>query len=714
MERPSVSWNSLARYCSLTLLISFGLLSTPASRFNIHEKAYYADPSVVAFVRPGLVITINAASVAADGTINVSFSLTDPQGLPLDLAGVATPGAISLSFIAAYIPNGQRQYIAYTTRAATGAAIASTNQASSDSGGTYTPLAVGQYQYTFQTKAPSHFDATVTHAIGIYGSRDLTDFTLGTNYASTTFNFVPNGSPVVTTHDVIRTSSCNKCHDQLSAHGGSRRGMDICVLCHQPQTLDPDTGNTLDLKVMAHKIHMGSQLPSVQSGHPYQIVGRNGAVSDWSTVIYPADPRRCESCHDQNTGAAQALAYYGQPTAVACGSCHDNVNFTTGVNHPGGPQLNDKLCSNCHIPQGELPFDASIIGAHTVPSDCVPGGLSPFSVLGGLVVSIQHIANGTAGNAPNLTFTVLDGYGKALALSSLGSLSFTMAGPTSDYGYTSFGSDVSTPGYVTESALKSSCDANGSCTYTFQHPVPASAKGTYAIGVEARRAETILPGTTTEMSVTYGAKNQVVYFSVDGSPVSARRTVVSIANCNQCHVALSEHGSLRNQTEYCVLCHNPSNTDALTRANAQNPADQASPPQGIALPLMVHRIHFGQNMVAKGASYAIVGFNGSHNDFSTIRYAPMSPQGSPGDTRNCAICHVDGSEANLPTGLNAVVNPQGFINPEEATAAACSGCHVTQGEASHFLANTTPLGESCAVCHSSGASFAVNQVHAQY
>ena len=32
MERPSISWNSLVRYCSLTILISFGLLSTPASR----------------------------------------------------------------------------------------------------------------------------------------------------------------------------------------------------------------------------------------------------------------------------------------------------------------------------------------------------------------------------------------------------------------------------------------------------------------------------------------------------------------------------------------------------------------------------------------------------------------------------------------------------------------------------------------------------------
>ena len=33
-----------------------------------------------------------------------------------------------------------------------------------------------------------------------------------------------------------------------------------------------------------------------------------------------------------------------------------------------------------------------------------------------------------------------------------------MAGPTSDYGYTSFGSDVTTPGYVSESATGAQCD----------------------------------------------------------------------------------------------------------------------------------------------------------------------------------------------------------------------------------------------------------------
>ena len=48
------------------------------------------------------------------------------------------------------------------------------------------------------------------------------------------------------------------------------------------------------------------------------------------------------------------------------------------------------------------------------------------------------------------------------------------------------------------------------------------------------------------------------------------------------------------------------------------------------------------------------------------------------------------------------------------TPIADSGCHVDLASASHFLSNTTSLGEACAVCHSSGAAYAVDQVHAQY
>jgi OmcA/MtrC family decaheme c-type cytochrome len=689
----------------MIFMIALGLIGAPRKGYSPREKAFYAPKAVAAFVRPGLLISISSAQVASDGTISVTYSITDPQGLPLDIAGVTTPGAVSLSYIAAVLPNDQTQYTAYTTRQATGAVSGTVTQAGADSGGANATAGDGVYQYVFKAKAFAGFDSGATHTIGIYGSRDLTAFDLGTNYASTTFNFVPSGAPVTNVHDEIRTASCNTCHDQLSAHGGSRRGIELCVLCHTPQTVDPDTGNTVDLKVMVHKIHMGSSLPSVQSGKPYQIIGFNNSVNDWSTVVYPADVRRCETCHSSTTGATQYTAYLTQPSRAACGACHDDVNFATGDKHAGGPQSDDTQCAICHIPQGEIEFDASIKGAHVIPTDS--------QMLSGLFVEITKVSNGVAGSQPAVGFTVKNKTGATVALSALNSLTLTMAGPTSDYGYTSFGSDVTTPGYVSESALAATCGSDGACSYTFKHGVPANATGTYSIGVEARRTEVILPGTTTEQSVTYGATNKVVSFSVDGSTLQPRRTVVATSNCNQCHVALSVHGSLRNQTEYCVFCHNPSNTDASQRASADVPADRDMPPQGINFNLLVHRIHSGVELPAN-RPYIVVGFGGSHNDFSGVRYPALSPTGAPGDRRNCAMCHTGGSEQNLPAGLNAVVDPQGPINPVQAVTSACTGCHVDTSTASHALANTTPLGESCEVCHSSNSSFAVGKVHAQY
>ena len=397
--------------------------------YNPHQKAYFL-PDSVEFVNPGLVFAIQSASIGSDGTITVNFTMADPTGLPLDKAGVQTPGTVNVSFLAAAIPHGQEQYVSYVTRAATGTVVPTTNQPASDSGGTTTG-GPGSYTYVFHTKAAG-FDPTATQTIGIYGSRNLTSYSLATDYASTTYSFVPNGSKVTTTRDVIRDASCNRCHDQLSFHGGSRRGIAICVMCHQPQLIDPNSGNLLDFKVMIHKIHDGSSLPSVVAGKPYQIIGFQNSVNDFSKVIDPANVERCQVCHDQTTGAAQAKNYLTQPTRATCGSCHDDVNFTTGANHPAGAQPNDTMCSTCHQPVG-TDFDPSVFGAHVVGTDS--------SLLSGLKVAITSVTGGTAGNKPTLNFTVTNNAGNGVPLSALGSISATMAGPTSDYGYTNFGVD---------------------------------------------------------------------------------------------------------------------------------------------------------------------------------------------------------------------------------------------------------------------------------
>ena len=304
---------------------------------------------------------------------------------------------IATSFVVATIPAGQTQYTAYTTRIQTSPITgAPFTQAAADAGGTYSAISDGVYQYTFATKAPSTIDRTATHTIGVYSNRNLTEFDLGTQFSDDVFSFTPSGAPVTVTRDVVKTAACNQCHNPLSAHGGSRQKVELCILCHQPQTTDTVTGNTVNFPVLVHKIHMGSSLPSVIAGKPYMI-GNAQSVNDFSTVVFPADVRRCTVCHDQKSGAAQATAYL-KANRAACGACHDNVNFATGENHVNLPQVSDNQCTTCHTPKGELEFDASITGAHTIPTQS--------TTIPGVVVELVKVDTRSAGQKPTGDFHV--------------------------------------------------------------------------------------------------------------------------------------------------------------------------------------------------------------------------------------------------------------------------------------------------------------------
>jgi OmcA/MtrC family decaheme c-type cytochrome len=684
---------SVVRIAPVVVLLTGSALLISASKpaLSPHEKAYYASPEVVNFVRPGLVLKILSADIAADGTIHARFRITDPQGLPLDRAGVNTPGPVSTSFIVSTIPNGQTQYVAYTTRIQTSPITGvSATQAGTDTNGVYVQTADGEYQYTFGTKAPVTIDRTATHTIGAYSSRNLSEFSLGTQYSDSVYNFVPDGSALKVTRDVVRTASCNQCHDPLSAHGGARNAVELCIMCHTPHTTDPDTGNTVNFPVMIHKIHMGSSLPSVIAGGKYQIIGNAQSLHDWSSVIFPSDVRRCQVCHDPKSGAAQANAWITNPNSAACGACHDNVNLATGQNHAGGPQIDDKQCSTCHTPQGELEFDASIMGAHAIPAHS--------QTLPGVVVELLSVDTGSAGQKPSVTFTLKDNSGAAIPLAQMNRLALVLSGPTTNYGATDFG--VATPGYVSEDATKATCGSGGTCVYQFLTAIPAGSTGTFTIGVEARRTAILLAGTTKQMTTNYGAINKQINFSVDGSAVQPRRTVVATAKCNVCHSFLSLHGENRNQIEQCVMCHNPNENDKAFRPPSQGP------PQTINFAQMIHKIHTGENLAADGGSLVIFGFGGSKNDFGDVRF--------PGDRRDCSKCHVNGSEQlPLQAGLIPIDDQRGPIDPIGPIASACTGCHVSLATASHTLANTTRLGESCAVCHSPQGDFSVDKVHAR-
>jgi hypothetical protein len=77
------------------------------------------------------------------------------------------------------------------------------------------------------------------------------------------------------------------------------------------------------------------------------------------------------------------------------------------------------------------------------------------------------------------------------------------------------------------------------------------------------------------------------------------------------------------------------------------------------------------------------------------------------------MCHTGGSEAILPIGKNPVTDPQGLLNPAPATTSACTACHLDTGTFAHAQLNTSAtFGESCAVCHGTGAAYDATAVHA--
>jgi hypothetical protein len=97
----------VVRAVAVIVALAFTLASETRKPYTPREKAFFADAASVQFVRPGLIITVNSAMIVADGTITVVYTLTDPKGLPLDAAGITTPGTMKIDYIAAVLPQNQ-------------------------------------------------------------------------------------------------------------------------------------------------------------------------------------------------------------------------------------------------------------------------------------------------------------------------------------------------------------------------------------------------------------------------------------------------------------------------------------------------------------------------------------------------------------------------------------------------------------------------------
>ena len=667
------------------------VVRTPATRVtptgeadprNLYAKSqaeHYLTKEQYAFIRPGLNVTVEEVQIPADRHPVVEISFTDDQGQPLDREGILTPGPVSFSYILSWYDAERRDYVAYTVRPQTSPITGDTAiQASSDSGGTTEDLGIGRLRYTFGTQLPEGYPEDVTTTVGIYASRNLNETPLETTqYDNVEYDFVPDGSEVVDQWEGMLDSTCNSCHEQLALHGGSRRDVKLCVLCHNKQTWDPDTGNTVDMKVMIHKIHYGPNLPSVQAGTPYQIIGYRQSVHDYSHVEYPQDMRNCVRCHTAETPGASV--WMTEPSRDACGSCHDDIEWEVPVNHPVA-QFNDDLCAACHIPEGEHEFDISVVGAHTIPNKS--------SQLAGLNMEITDVTGAMPGGTPTVYFTLKDNDGNTISpVSGFRTLTLRMAGPIGD---------------TIDHMIDLSQDAREATLVgdeymmTFETPIPEDATGSWGFSADVRKETLIDNGTPEGLVVTEGAFNPLYYAAVTDSVATPRREVVSIDKCNVCHDMLALHGGQRFNTQECVFCHRPNNTDEAVR-----PEDDM-PPEGIDMRWLIHRLHTGEDLTV---DFTVYGYRSSVHNYNELVY--------PGDLRTCESCHIgDSYNVPAPEGSYEVTTERSYYSPTQPAGAACLACHSTVDAAAHAFVNTAPFGESCASCHGADREFSVDSVHA--
>lgn len=680
---------------------------------------------------PGLVIDVQDAQITGT-TATVTVKITDAAGVPLDREGRYSEGAVSMSFVLAHLAVGADgepgQYTAYTTNTA--------GQAAGESTGTFTEVGVGDgiYRYTFANPI-TVTTATQTHTIGVYGNRTFQTVRYGDD---DTFDWVPAGGPVTARRDVVPDSACAQCHDQMAEHGGSRKSVALCVTCHTPQSTDPDTGNTVDFKVMIHKIHRGAGLPSVAGGQPYQIIGFGGATHDYSTVVYPHALADCATCH--RAPATDADHWNTKPSVGACTSCHDQITFDPPtqpwqVRHIGSiPATAD--CSLCHGPTSGV---EPLITRHLVPELDV-NRIEPK-------ITITGITNTAPGQTPTVAFTVEAPAGtpRNIRTSPLPSLRVTFAGPNTDFARYW---QATIQGSGATGTLTDVDPANGRFTWTAAaaSAIPADATGSYTVAMEHYLLYTdpdpLRPACppTSKTSCRIAGDPPMFAFAVTGTTVTPRRVVVDKAHCNGCHDQLSFHGGGREDPQYCVMCHNPNNVNEERIARLEGAANQPYV-HSVHFKKMIHGIHMGENLtqayvLGANPGPSTTNPNGTQEDFSETRF--------PGHANKCPTCHV-GTTYRVPINQPGLLptfdqvfacnedpsldtddlcepfSPTTpatnlFVPIETITyqpeAAACLGCHDAPYAAAHATIMTTMSGlESCATCHGTGALYDVDKVH---
>jgi OmcA/MtrC family decaheme c-type cytochrome len=522
---------------------------------------------------------------------------------------------------------------------------------------------------------------------------------------------------------IAATENCNRCHDPLNFHGGGRIEVEYCVTCHNPGTSDADSTNTLDMKVLIHKIHYGKNLTNL----PYAIYGFGDREHDYSNVGYPQDIRNCVNCHmgsgTDNGDPNILLTNQGDnwakvPTKAACGSCHDDIDLEQ---HAGG-NPDDSRCLGCHSTGGPA---GSVEDSHRILAQEAGDNIA---------AEILAIANTGQGETPTVDIRVTntetgepyDILNDPIWTQSRSRLRVRIAWDTLDYSNT--GNQEDDANSVSTNANQEGIPiGNGAYRVTAPIPIPdgserpgIAANGSGVAVIEGRARADFGDG---EESVPF--TNVHDFFSInepDGQAVPRRDDVngevVELDSCLACHGILSFHGGNRTDNiDSCVTCHNPRNTDLEDRLELDEPPVDGLKEQVIDMKIMIHGIH------AAGVRETPLQVAEEVYDEENVHY--------PGDLSNCTACHSEeGYLLPLAEGVLAPTVDTGadLQDPTDDTVttpitAICSSCHDSEVSAAHMTQNggnfattqqaidDSEVVEQCAVCHGEGRSAAVEVVH---
>jgi OmcA/MtrC family decaheme c-type cytochrome len=636
----------------------------------------------------------------------VTFSLTDANGNP-----VKGLPASAIGFKLARLTPGTdgnasawQSYINVLEQPGVGPGTEAKVQASTENGsaGTLVDNDDGTYTYTFALDVTGvteplevPYDPALTHRV----SFEIRGFAPVRNPV---YDFRPSDGATsgLFSREIASTETCNGCHLDLAIHGGARFEVPECVTCHNPGSADANSGNTVDMTVMTHKIHRGADLPSVAAGGQYCIWGFRDSQHCYEDVVHPQDIRACSNCHDADDPATpQAANWYQVPTEAACGACHDDVNFATGENHGPDIPADNTQCVSCHANNPESRIE--VRQAHRIPTREAAARYR---------YDLLAVTTPGPGAAPVATFAVTDpADGERYDLASdsdiaAGNLRLSVAWDTVDYSNTGNAANNSQPENtpVFEDGALQAMD-NGDRSYDLElGTVPADAMGSGVV---------VFEGAVGSELGNLGVTNAHAYFAISDSAdaPSPRRVSVEMTRCNDCHDSLSFHGGRNTDSiESCQTCHN---------ANA---ARGGTPSRGpMDMKHFLHRLHavddirYPQPVSNCVGCHTEDGFYTLGSDSgvlptSTSRGAdPVDPFDNNRMTANsaaCGVCH-DGNDARVHMEQNggsfdACLQADGSVFRRlDACGAAGSVGEVVQ--------------ESCSVCHGPGRSADVGLVHGQ-